>query len=92
MEIAVYVMLFGVALLYPAFESRIRRLDRRAARIERKVDLVMDHLGITMDQPGMDEVTRLVREDKKIEAIKVYRQLTDADLLEAKEAVERMAR
>lgn len=32
----------------------------------------------------------LVREGKKVEAIKVYRQLTDADLKEAKEAVERM--
>ncbi|QKV91808.1 hypothetical protein HUT19_08690 [Streptomyces sp. NA02950] len=92
MEIAVYITLFALVLLYPAIDGRMRRLDRRAARIERKVDLVIDHLGITVPQPGVEEVVRLLRENKKVEAIKVYRKLTDADLVEAKEAVDRMER
>ncbi|GAA2303677.1 hypothetical protein SVIO_082930 [Streptomyces violaceusniger] len=43
-----------------------------------------------MAEPGLERVVALARAGKKIEAIKVYRQLTDADLKEAKEAVERM--
>lgn len=92
MEIAAYITLIALVLVYQTLDTRIRRVDRRAARIERKVDLVMDHLGITVPQPDVEEVVRLLRENKKIEAIKVYRKLTDADLVEAKEAVDRMER
>jgi hypothetical protein len=40
--------------------------------------------------PRLDEVRRLVREGRKIEAIKVYREVTRVGLREAKDAVERM--
>lgn len=38
-----------------------------------------------------DEIRRLLREDRKIEAIKVYREATGCGLKEAKDAVERIA-
>lgn len=41
--------------------------------------------------PRVDEVHRLVREGKKIQAIKVYRELTGVGLADAKAAVERIA-
>ena len=41
--------------------------------------------------PRMDEVLSLVRQNKKIQAIKVYREITGYGLKEAKEAVDRMA-
>ncbi|MEU8827004.1 hypothetical protein [Streptomyces sp. NPDC048636] len=91
MEIAAYVTLFVLIMVYPAVDSRIRRLDRRVARIEEKLDLVMEQMGIAMTVPGLDEVERLARGGKTVEAVKVYRRLTDADLLEAKRAVDRMA-
>ncbi|WP_432013260.1 hypothetical protein [Streptomyces cucumeris] len=90
MEIAAYCTLVLIALLYPAVESRMRRLERRAQRMEQKLDLVMDHLGIAVVTPGIEEVERLAREGKTIEAIKTYRKITGADLLEAKQAVDRM--
>ncbi|MET7765277.1 ribosomal protein L7/L12 [Streptomyces sp. NPDC005393] len=71
-------------------ESRIQRLQRGADRVERELDLILDHLGIEATEPGLERVTALLREGKKIEAIKVYRQLTDAGLKEAKETVERL--
>ncbi|MDO0913329.1 ribosomal protein L7/L12 [Streptomyces sp. DT2A-34] len=72
-------------------QSRISRTDQRVARVERKLDLVLDHLGLQEDEPRMDEVLVLLRNGKKIEAIKVYREITGEGLKEAKEAVERLA-
>lgn len=80
------VVLVGIG----SVESRITRADRRVARVERKLELILDHLGIGDPDPRMDEVAALVREGKKIQAIKVYREATGADLKEAKEAVERL--
>ncbi len=77
------VMLLGV-------ESRIGRADKRVARVERKLDLIMDHLGLRDEDPRMDEVVALAREGKKVPAIKVYREITGAGLKEAKDAVERI--
>ncbi len=47
--------------------------------------------------PGIDEMTmleiqHLIAQHKKIEAIKLYRQVTGSDLREAKEAVDRLER
>lgn len=90
MEIAAYILLMALVLQYPLLESRIKKVQRRADRVERKLDLILDHLDIQVAEPGLERVAALLREGKKIEAIKVYRQLTDAGLKEAKEAVERM--
>ncbi|WP_413806435.1 ribosomal protein L7/L12 [Streptomyces sp. OE57] len=90
MEIVAYLVIMVLILQFPLLESRIQKIQRRADRIERKLDLILGHLDIQVAEPGLERVAALVREGKKIEAIKVYRQLTDADLKEAKDAVERM--
>lgn len=90
MEIAAYIAIVALVLQYPLLESRVQKLHRRADRIEHKLDLILGHLDIEVAGPGLERVAELVREGKKIEAIKVYRELTDAGLKEAKEAVDRM--
>ncbi len=68
--------------------------DRRMARLEKKVDVLLDHFGLA-DQfrvPANDQILQLLQEGRKIEAIKVYRETTGAGLKEAKEAVEEMQR
>ncbi|KUL33521.1 ribosomal protein L7/L12 [Streptomyces regalis] len=86
----------GLFLVLAAFvgiitiQSRISQTDQRVARVERKLDLVLDHLGLREEEPRMDEVLALLRNDKKIQAIKVYREITGVGLKEAKDAVERM--
>ncbi|BBJ40021.1 hypothetical protein GCM10017744_028990 [Streptomyces antimycoticus] len=90
MEIAAYVLLVALVLQYSLLESRIKKIQRRADRIEHKLDLILDHLDIEVVGPDLRRVTALLREGKKVEAIKAYRQLTDAGLKEAKEAVERI--
>lgn len=84
----------GLALLLGlgGIERKVARADRRAARIERRLDLIVSSLGIEpQPEPWHDEVLRLVRADKRIQAIKTYREATGAGLAEAKEAVEKLA-
>jgi ribosomal protein L7/L12 len=75
---------------FAGLESKLGRTDRRIARVEHKVDLILDHLGLHQDDPHLPQVAALLRDGKKIQAIKAYREATGADLREAKEAVERM--
>ncbi|WP_329444285.1 hypothetical protein OG906_18760 [Streptomyces sp. NBC_01426] len=68
---------------------RMKALERRADGLERRLGLVLDHFGIEEPEPaGLDEVRALVREGRRVEAIRVYRRITGADLLTAKQAVE----
>ncbi|MEY9992852.1 ribosomal protein L7/L12 [Streptomyces sp. V4I8] len=82
----VFAAFWGVMTI----QSRISQADRRVARVERKLDLVIDHLGLNAQDPRMGEVEALVRNDKKIQAIKVYREITGVGLKEAKDAVDRL--
>ena len=70
--------------------SRASRPDPRLARVERKLDLILEHLGLREEDPRLDEVAALVRDGRKIQAIKVYREATGAGLKEAKDAVDRL--
>ncbi|MEV8554650.1 ribosomal protein L7/L12 [Streptomyces glaucescens] len=71
-------------------EARFSRLDKRLARLERKVDLLLGHLDVAVEDPGTDAVAALARDGKAIEAIKEYRRVTGAGLKEAKDAVDRL--
>ncbi|MBF6415610.1 hypothetical protein [Nocardia cyriacigeorgica] len=66
-------------------------LEYRIGRIERKIDLIMKHLGIedAEDAISYADVDALLAQGKTIQAIKVYRGLhPEAGLAEAKAAVE----
>ncbi|MFI6867254.1 hypothetical protein [Nocardia sp. NPDC050406] len=66
-------------------------LERRIDRLERKLDLIMRHLGIPDPSPTFDsgEIDALLLRGKKIQAIKLYRDLDPAaSLVEAKNAIE----
>jgi ribosomal protein L7/L12 len=75
--------------------SNFKRSDaRRLRRMEEKVDLILRHLGL--EYKGLstsvslsEEVKKLADDpERKIDAIKLHREQTGADLREAKEAVE----
>ncbi|SEF37888.1 Ribosomal protein L7/L12 C-terminal domain-containing protein [Amycolatopsis pretoriensis] len=88
------MLLLGIVLLITVVglgaSNTERRLGRRLDRMERKLDAIVAQLGVTVEEPGLAEVAALVREGKKIQAIKVYRENTGADLKEARDAVERL--
>ncbi|MFF2196237.1 ribosomal protein L7/L12 [Streptomyces sp. NPDC058157] len=68
---------------------RMRALQDRADRLERRLGLVLEHLGIEEPEPaGLDGVRALMREGRTVSAIKAYREITGAGLAEAKQAVE----
>ena len=87
---AVALVVTVIAVLGSAVERKIDKLNRRTAQLTRKVDLILVHLGIEEPQPELAPVRALIVEGKKLHAIKAYREITGADLKEAKEAVERM--
>jgi ribosomal protein L7/L12 len=70
----------------PAVLARLRRL-------EKKIDLILQNLGIEVDQEMLSSLSDAVRDladdpSKKIQAIKQYRLETGASLKAAKDAVE----
>ncbi|MFE5489183.1 hypothetical protein ACFQ7Z_04370 [Streptomyces virginiae] len=87
------VMLIGTAgWITSTVSLRVKSLQLQADRAERRLALVLDHLGIEEPEPaGLDEVRALIREDRLISAIKTYRRITGAGLAEAKLAVEALA-
>jgi Ribosomal protein L7/L12 C-terminal domain len=65
----------------------------RMRRLEAKIDLILQHLGLEYEDPaarGLSEEVKALAEDpaKKISAIKLHREQTGAGLREAKDAVE----
>jgi ribosomal protein L7/L12 len=85
----VVVVIVVFALQPPG--AAMRQQQRRLAAIERKLDLVMDHLGVTEPAPAMPDVVRALERGAKITAVKAYRDATGAGLSEAKRAVDAMA-
>lgn len=83
----------GLALLLGlgGIERKVSRTDRRVARSERRIGLTVDSPGIEpRREPWQDEVLRLVRAGKRIQAVRAYREATGAGLAAAKEAVDRL--
>ncbi|MFJ9762351.1 ribosomal protein L7/L12 [Streptomyces erythrochromogenes] len=87
------VMLMGTAgWITSTVSLRVKGLQVQADRTERRLALLLDHLGIEEPEPaGLDEVRALILEDRQISAIKAYRRITGAGLAEAKLAVEALA-
>ena len=69
-------------------------LRMRVKELEGQVAFLYQHLGVTyIPEPGPESDPRVIEQIKKgnlIEAIKIYRELTDAGLAEAKSAVEQV--
>ncbi|WP_423464750.1 hypothetical protein ACO229_09835 [Promicromonospora sp. MS192] len=92
--VAVAVLLLG---LFITISGNARANGQAVERIERKLDLVIKHLGIEGPAaegiaPGtLAEIDRCIRSDRRIEAIKLYREATGAGLADAKRWVERRA-
>ncbi len=61
----------------------------RIRRIDAKIEMLLDHFEIHhRPQDSFEQFARLVREGRKIDAIRLYRQETGASLVEAKTAIE----
>ncbi|MFE6741316.1 ribosomal protein L7/L12 [Streptomyces tubercidicus] len=93
LAVVVSLLVLGVAMLATASDRRSRTLERRLQNLERKADLLLAHAGIQEPEDArMAEIDQLLVQGKKIQAIKVHREVTGSGLAEAKEAVERRMR
>ena len=84
-----WLLVAVMLLLLLSLWSGVRRdILWRLRHIERKIDLILSHLGIDPDQGVNQQVLELVKAGQKIQAIKVYREQTGVGLKEAKDYVE----
>jgi hypothetical protein len=60
----------------------------RLRLVERKLDLLLKNMGVDPNAGLDDQLQQLVREGRKIEAIKVYRAQSGVGLKEAKDYIE----
>jgi hypothetical protein len=75
-------------------ETEFLALKSRLGELEDKLKFLYRRLNIDYLQPGSDpalapQVQDALRRDNKIEAIKIYRELTGVGLAEAKDAIDR---
>ncbi|GAU67978.1 hypothetical protein SSP35_06_00610 [Streptomyces sp. NBRC 110611] len=90
---ALLLAVIAVAMITSASDRRSKALDRRLQRLERKVDLLLAEAGVQEpEDPRLAEIDDLLARGKKIQAIKVHRELTGSGLVEAKEEIERRMR
>lgn len=78
-----------LGLLIVTFWS-VLKMTAAVARMERRIDALVKHAGIDLHAAALREIEPLVKAGQKIEAIKVYRELTGVGLAEAKDAVEKL--
>ena len=75
-----------------ADQHEIELLRSRINRLEAQMDFLFKHFGLTFSEnanPGDDpRILDALRKNNTIEAIKIYREMTNLGLAEAKAAVE----
>ena len=79
----------SVAAAAGAWFQERRSSAVQLAAVQRKLDLVMGHLGIAAPEDA--EVVRHLENGRTIEAVRTYRKQTGLSLVEAKQAVDRIA-
>jgi ribosomal protein L7/L12 len=78
-------------------EAQFLLLESRVRELEEKLEFLYRRLNLNYADPSADpalapEIQDALRRGNKIEAIKIYRELTGVGLAEAKQAIDRAER
>jgi ribosomal protein L7/L12 len=70
-------------------------LARRIRLLEKKINMIMEHLGLEVDDDSAGEsidpgVLEAIKHGNKIEAIRIYRELSGFGLKEAKDVIDEL--
>lgn len=87
------LVLGAVLVIMAALAADRRERERQRTRlqsVERKLEAVLDHLGIAYDRPDLSRVESLLTQGSDVAAVKAYRETTGASLVEAKQEIDRM--
>ncbi|MBD8526753.1 hypothetical protein [Pseudomarimonas arenosa] len=94
--IAALLLLGAILALWSGLRGAVTNADGDGAlaRIERKLDLLLDNAGLRYDPlDGLPlSIQALVKQGKTIEAIKLYREAKGVGLKAAKEAIDEIRR
>jgi ribosomal protein L7/L12 len=93
--IVVALVLGLVAVVMLAAAAVLGFRDQALARlavIERRLAAMMEHLGVPEPEPETEDVVARLSDGDMVGAIKLYRRRTGASMVEAKSAVEELAR
>ena len=75
-------------MFFGLLQPDVGTLKRQSDRIEKKLDLILTHLGIPWGDETQEHIQELLRAGRKIDAIKFYREQSGASLKDAKDFVE----
>jgi ribosomal protein L7/L12 len=90
MDIFTYTCLFFVLLIAVfSIEAKVKRIELKTKRIENALSLILERMEIEIPSLLSDRVKELASDpNRKIEAIKLYREETKSSLKDAKEAID----
>ena len=86
------IVLIRIAHVAQAVTRQRTRVTMQLSTIEHKLDAIIAYHEIVVREPEPTDIIALLRQGQKIQAIKVYRERSGADLLTAKNTVEEIAR
>jgi ribosomal protein L7/L12 len=78
-----------------SLEAHFAAISKRLGAIEEQLTVLSNHAGVPYVNPSAgipEDVKALAREGKEFEALRRYRELTNASLEEAREAVASISR
>lgn len=84
-----FVVFLGLAT--STVQRNLRRIEVSHRLTRLRVDVITRRLGLDPTEPYLQHIEQLLAQERKLEAIKVYRDYTAASSVEAKEAIEHHA-
>ena len=89
MDATFWLVLVLLLCVLGSSASGMRRNDAwRLGRLERKIDLILTHLGLDPNHGVDAEIAAQMKAGNKIQAIRLYREKSGVGLKEAKDYVE----
>ncbi len=88
--VALLVLIAAVVVIAARVVGSRADSDRRLRAVEERTAAIATHLGVAA--PDLSEVAVLVDKGRMVEAIRVHRRRTGADLAESKRYVDEIAR
>ncbi|MBX6313112.1 MAG: hypothetical protein IRY99_09400 [Isosphaeraceae bacterium] len=86
------VIVVGILALLISLRQNAPNRSQQWDRIERKLDLILSHLGLAPEPEVPEDIARLLARGETIEAIKVYRVRMGVGPEEARAAIEEFQR
>lgn len=87
------LLVANLAILGMRSSLNQRTIETQLSHIERRLDRIAEHLGLDADlPPDVKRARELLRQGRKIDAIKAYREQHAVGLKDAKDAIDALER